>query len=469
MVLNFFLVPFLSLSVASQNAPPRILLDQPLRAVEYQLGRLTNEELILVERKDSDVKYRPVYFALLTRKGLAKSFRDEAVAAIVKLDGSSTSRVLLEGLGKVPAEDAVTARAVAALLLAQPVETLRRERDTFVKAIDVPSPPVALRAAYAAAMIADGDSELAWKIALAHDGQLPELLRGVAYLPAGAAGDALRAQLVKPVAALASESSDESIRVDALDALGWTRRDEATFAVLAREVRQGSSGPARAAAIRSLRLMPESAWPADAVEPLARAIVTLVGKTPPEGRTDPATIDAIQLGERLAATLPGETGRAVRRDLRALGVQVVEIAAVPEQLTYNVKWFVVEAGKPVQIVLSNPDAMPHNLIVGRPGSLQEIGAAGAAMPMSADPNVKPFVPALPSVLFSTRLLQGGETERLGFNAPATPGEYIYVCTFPGHWVRMYGVMLVVTNVEAWEAAPTTPIDPMTGKPFTSRR
>ena len=43
--------------------PPRILLDQPLVAVEYQLGRLTNDELILVERKTDDVKYRPVYVA----------------------------------------------------------------------------------------------------------------------------------------------------------------------------------------------------------------------------------------------------------------------------------------------------------------------------------------------------------------------------------------------------------------------
>ncbi len=50
----------------------RILLDQPPRAVEYQLGRLTNDELVRVERKDDDVRYRPVYFALLTRKGLPR-------------------------------------------------------------------------------------------------------------------------------------------------------------------------------------------------------------------------------------------------------------------------------------------------------------------------------------------------------------------------------------------------------------
>src|SRR5207342_681454 len=153
----------------------------------------------------------------------------------------------------------------------------------------------------------------------------------------------------------------------------WTRRDAATFDLLARAVLTGTDGPARAAAIRSLQRIPESAWPAAQVEPLARAIVKLVAAVPPASRTTPDTIDALQLGEKLAAALPGDTGRVVRRDLRALGVQVVQINTIPEQLSYDLKWFVVEAGKPVQIVLANPDAMSHNLIVARPGTLQEVG------------------------------------------------------------------------------------------------
>jgi azurin len=136
---------------------------------------------------------------------------------------------------------------------------------------------------------------------------------------------------------------------------------------------------------------------------------------------------------------------------------------------FDLNWFAVQAGKPVQIVLGNPDAMPHNLVIGQPGSLEEIGTKAAAMPMPTDPEIKPFVPDTPLVLFATRLLNGGETERLNFSAPAKPGEYVFVCTFPGHWVRMYGVMLVVENLEAWEAKSTVPTDPMTKKPFASQR
>ena len=34
---------------------------------------------------------------------------------------------------------------------------------------------------------------------------------------------------------------------------------------------------------------------------------------------------------------------------------------------------------------------------------------------------------------------------------------------------MYGVMLVVDNLEAWEGKPTVPKDPITDKPFASQR
>jgi Copper binding proteins, plastocyanin/azurin family len=91
------------------------------------------------------------------------------------------------------------------------------------------------------------------------------------------------------------------------------------------------------------------------------------------------------------------------------------------------------------------------------------------MPLPSDPDVKPYVPESPLVLQATKLLNGGEMERLTFTAPQKPGEYPYLCTFPGHWVRMYGVMVVVEKLDAWEAAPTVPTDPMTNKPFAAQR
>jgi hypothetical protein len=454
----------------AQEPPPRILFDVPPRAIEYQLGRLSNSELVQVERKEDDIKYRPVYYALLTRKGLGREYFDEALTALTKLEKLSPTRVLLEALPKVRADDGETAGKVLRVLFAQPVEALRKERTVVAQAIEKPGQsPLVVQAAYGALMLADGKAEPAWQTALKHEGHLVELLRSVPYLPPAGSAQGVRAGLSAPTAALLTGTADGATRVAAITALASSRPDAATFSLLAREVVQGSNAELRGAAIRALQLMPQSSWPAGEIEPLARAIVTLLGKTPAQGRTESPMIEALQLGEKLAEALPDEPKRAVRRDLRALGVQVVRIETVPEQMIYDRRWFVVEAGKPVQIILFNPDVVSHNLLVGRPGSLKEIGTAASTMAPPSDPKVKAYVPDSPLVLQSTRLLNWGETERLGFTAPKEPGEYPYVCTFPGHWVRMYGVMLVVDNLESWEAKPVVPKDPMTGQPFPEAR
>ena len=53
-----------------------------------------------------------------------------------------------------------------------------------------------------------------------------------------------------------------------------------------------------------------------------------------------------------------------------------------------------------------------------------------------------FIPASDDILHHTKLLDRGETAVLEFTAPATPGDYEYVCTFPGHFLLMRGVLKV---------------------------
>ncbi len=452
---------------SGQEPAPRILLDQSPRAIEYQINRLTNDELIRVERKAGDVKYRPIYYALLTRKGMPPPVRSEALGVLAALDKASPSQVLLDALSKIPTENAETGDKLLAMLLGQPAATLRSNRTAFEGAAANGSTPLVLAAAYGAMMIADDDPGPAWQAA-AQQGHVVALLRAVPHLPDV---PALRSRLVKPVLAFLDQTREPAARAAAVTALAAVQPDTPTFDRLAREV-IAPAGPdfaSRDAAIAALMRIPETAWPRARLEPLARAMVTIVRDAAPSSRTTAALIDAMQLGDRLAALLPEDTRRSVRRDLRALGVQVVPIAAVPEQMLFDVKWFTVQMAKPVQIVLTNPDAMPHNLVVGAPGSVQEIGTAASAMPPPTNSAARAYVPNSPLVLHATRLLSAGETERLNFTAPDKPGEYVFVCTFPGHWIRMYGVMLVVPDMEAWEAEPTTPTDPVTGKPFAAQR
>jgi azurin/DNA-binding transcriptional ArsR family regulator len=459
------IVLFTAVRAAAQQEPsPKILLDAAPRAVEYQLGRLSNAELVRVERKDTDPRYRLIYYAFLTRKGLGREFFDEALTALMKLDKASRTRVLLEALPKVAADDNETADKLVRVLLLQPADALKKERDAFASAIESSSSPFVWRAAYGGLMTADGGFKPAWEIAAKHDGHLVELLRSVPDI----AAPELRAQLFDPIAALLKETPESAVRAAAFSALGWTRPDAATFAILAGEVVKGTDAPSKTAAIESLQRLPKATWPAAGIEPLARVLMALVKDASPEARTEPALLEAAQLADKLAVGLDNESGRAIRRELRDLGVQSVRIGTLFEQMSFDLRWFAVEAGKPVQIVFTNPDAMSHNLVVGKPGSLKEIGTAAAGMTPSADPKVKPYVPESPLVIQATGMLNWGETERLSFVAPQEPGEYVFVCTFPGHFVRMYGVMLVVPNLEAWEAKPTVPTDPMTNQPFASQ-
>ena len=78
----------LLLIVLMQDAP-RVLLDQSPRAVEYQLARLSNDQLVKVERRETDDKYRPVYAAIMARKGMARPLRAEALAALVRMERAS--------------------------------------------------------------------------------------------------------------------------------------------------------------------------------------------------------------------------------------------------------------------------------------------------------------------------------------------------------------------------------------------
>jgi azurin len=59
-----------------------------------------------------------------------------------------------------------------------------------------------------------------------------------------------------------------------------------------------------------------------------------------------------------------------------------------------------------------------------------------------DGQAQQYVPAIPEVLFATTLVDPGQTLTVQFKVPDEPGDYPYVCTFPGHWRVMNGIMHV---------------------------
>src|SRR5438093_11433970 len=82
----------------------------------------------------------------------------------------------------------------------------------------------------------------------------------------------------------------------------------------------------------------------------------------------------------------------------------MRIFTVPERMMFDVTRFEVKPGQPVKLVLNNRDAMQHNLVIVKPGKLEEVGTAGNEMAKDPDGIKKDFVPPLPSVLYATKLI-----------------------------------------------------------------
>jgi len=442
---------------AAQESAPQIFLDKSPQIVAYQLKRLTNPQLLAVERKTSDPKYKPVYEAILTRKSMDKKFREESLAALAQMNNSDPVVELLAAIGKADPEDKGTPRELIGLLMSQKPAVMAKQRDKIQSLTTESDSDLVKQAAYAALAVADQKPDQVWQSASNAEHGLPLLLSGISLIN----NPRLRAAFYDRVNPLVTKATDEPTQVAAIEALAATStgHEPDVFKQLATLIR-GTPGPLRDAAVRSLRRVPPEKWPADQIEPLAKDVVKLVKDTPADQRTSPQTAQAVQLGNDLAGELADEQGLPIRKSLRDLGVRVVVIRTLREQMQYDTRYFAVQAGKPVQIILENADAMPHNLVVTAPGAFQEVAVAGSELAPT-------YIPQTPKMLHSLPLVQPDESATLSFTAPTQPGEYDYVCTFPAHWPRMYGVMLVVPDLDAWEKSPKPPSDPLNKKPYDS--
>lgn len=123
--------------------------------------------------------------------------------------------------------------------------------------------------------------------------------------------------------------------------------------------------------------------------------------------------------------------------------QKIALGVIKNEMKYDTKEFTVTAGETVEIVFKNDDFMQHNLVIGRSGSLEAIGAAADRLATDPKGSEMNYIPEIPQVLYHTRLVNPNETVTLTFKVPEEPGDYPFVCTFPGHWRIMNGVMKVV--------------------------
>jgi azurin len=100
------------------------------------------------------------------------------------------------------------------------------------------------------------------------------------------------------------------------------------------------------------------------------------------------------------------------------------------------------AGEAIQIKLENVDVVPHNWVLIEPGRLSVVGDLVNRLIASPDAYARHYIPDSPDVLAYTDIVPAGASQSIYFHAPTKPGRYPFLCTFPGHWMVMNGVMVV---------------------------
>jgi azurin len=144
----------------------------------------------------------------------------------------------------------------------------------------------------------------------------------------------------------------------------------------------------------------------------------------------PKTSDTISSSKRLTV-MPEIWNGKVEAD--------IALSTVPG-LKFDKTQLMVEAGTNVRLTFHNADDMPHNFLLSGIGQADKIGKE--ALQLGLDGESMNYVPNSPDVVVHTKLLAPDEIETIYFTAPESPGDYPFLCTFPGHYLTMRGILTV---------------------------
>jgi len=109
-------------------------------------------------------------------------------------------------------------------------------------------------------------------------------------------------------------------------------------------------------------------------------------------------------------------------------------------MIYDKTALTVPAGAEVHLVLKNNATMttlPHNWALVKPGTEASVAAAGLKLGEPAGY----FDVRDKDTLAHTPMAKPGESTEVTFTAPEA-GTYPYICTVPGHYMLMKGVLTV---------------------------
>ncbi len=452
-----------------KRKPLPSFLRNPVLAKRY-LSTRDVEELLQFELAE------PVCEQLLRRPGVPLDARSEAAHQLARLRSTDSVAELLSVLQELdaPPEDSSPGQFSSAaelhqvltdlgeLLADQERPSLEKYRPVLQRLAKQARNVVVRRAAWAALLVSQ-DSEEVWRLAADDKASLSDLLEGLAMLPGRVVQGraALYDHVVPLVESLTRTDSqirseaDESqrrLRRAAVKALGFLQaRPQEAFRLLTWLI---TTGVEPDDAVEAICRIPADRWPAEDRATLAGGLVDHLRQMSLEDRGGPRGTQSLKLLERLLTRLPSEIAAPFRGELDRLAVMQVEIRTLPEKMAYDRTVLVARPGQGLRVVFRNDDIMPHNLVfVDSPEAREIVGIASDRMQNDPEFIRGGYLPDSSHLLHATPMLQPGESYVLAFTAPESAGTYAYLCTFPGHWIKMYGALLVTQEEAMLRATP----------------
>lgn len=124
------------------------------------------------------------------------------------------------------------------------------------------------------------------------------------------------------------------------------------------------------------------------------------------------------------------------------GKIVLELYA-GDDMKFNTKVLKAKVGQPVKLSLKHTGTAPvtsmgHNVVILKPAA-----SVGKFANAAIDAKETAYIPAgfEQDVVAHTKMLGGGESDTIEFTFDAA-GEYVFMCSFPGHSALMKGIVKV---------------------------
>ena len=370
------------------------LTTQP-EANRYLINLLTTKELLSLPQ---DIN---VLMSLLTRSDVGIAQKENAVNSLAEIQKMSRIDVLLQAIRSEKKQavsgDNITQNELIRLLLISEKRQLEQNMQDFKRIIKEDSSETMRAISYAAILTVEQSDESVLTVVREHKTNLSGYLIGISFLT----DPVFKASFYKKVSEFAPQ----------LPAIAFPLLMKMTIDT------EAQTQPTKDL-LMSMEQLPQS-----------------VQNT--EGFSQ-----ALAIMKNLTGSLAEKDQKEIIAILERMGTIEIKLTTVEAKMAFDKKNITVPSGRSISLIFDNPDLMPHNVVIIKPGSTEKVGQAADAMASMKDGFEKNFIPSTSDVLFATPLVNSGKSFRLDFKAPLQPGEYPFICSFPGHWQIMQGILTV---------------------------